>query len=219
MQSHLEQCRQNMVEQQVRPWDVLDDKVLNILQAVPRDLYVPTQYKGLSYADTAIPLNETECMMHPIIEGRLLQLLDIQPGDRVLEIGTGSGYLTACLAQLAAHVDSIEIDETLASKAAQTLQQQDISNISLSCADGLDMTESTQKYDVIVLCGAVSEIPDSLKQALNSNGRMFAVDGQAPAMQAHLISRTDDNNWADEVIFETVLNPLQNGVKKADFDF
>ena len=219
MQSHLEQCRHNMVEQQVRPWDVLDDRVLKTLVQVPRDQYVPEKYSGLAYADTAIPLNDTQCMMHPIIEGRLLQLLDIQPDDSVLEIGTGSGYLTACLAQLAKQVESIEIDKTLAQKAAQTLLEQGVFNVSLSCANGLELPDTRKKYDVIVLTGAVSEIPMTFKQALSENGRLFAVSGSAPAMQAHLITRISDNDWSDEIIFETVLPTLTDGEKKPDFVF
>ncbi len=219
MQSHLEQCRHNMVEQQVRPWDVLDDKVLNTLEMIPRDRFVPVQYSNLAYADTAIPLTENARMMHPILEGRLLQLLNIQPEDNVLEIGTGSGYLTACLATLACHVETYEIDESLAAKAKQTLQDQGIFNIDIICADGLQGTSVNKKYDVIVLTGSVSEAPDTFLQALNSNGRLFVITGEAPAMQARVLTRTTDNDWADEVIFETVLPRLVNGEKPASFTF
>ncbi len=219
MSSHLDQCRYNMVEQQVRPWDVLDDKVLNTLETIPRDQYVPAQYLNLAYADTAIPLNDSQNMMHPIIEGRLLQLLDIQPEDNVLEIGTGSGYLTACLANLASHVESVEIDETLAKRAAQTLLEQGIFNISLSCTDGLDFPDINKKYDIIILTGAINEIPQAFKNALTENGKMFVVDGAAPAMTAHIITRTSDNEWSDETIFETVLNPLVHGEQKPEFKF
>lgn len=219
MQSHLEQCRHNMVEQQVRPWDVLDDKVLNTLQMIARDRFVPDQYANLAYADTSIPLTENACMMHPVIEGRVLQLLDIQPEDNVLEIGTGSGYLTACLATLACHVESFEIDESLAAKAKQTLQDQGIFNVDIVCEDGLQSTSINKKYDVIVVTGSVSEIPDSFLQALNNNGRLFVVTGDAPAMQARVLTRKTDNDWADEVIFETVLPRLINGEKPASFSF
>jgi len=219
MPSHLDQCRYNMVEQQVRPWDVLNDNVLHILETIHRDQYVPAQYLNLAYADTAIPLNDSEKMMHPIIEGRLLQLLDIQAEDDVLEIGTGSGYLTACLASLACHVDSVEIDEALAKQAAQTLLEQGVFNISLSCADGLDLPDTNKKYNVIVLTGSVTEIPMAFKKALAENGRMFVVDGSAPVMTAHIIRRTGDNEWSDETIFETVLKPLVHGEQKPEFKF
>jgi len=219
MSSHLDQCRNNMVEQQVRPWDVLDDKVLNTIESIPRDQYVPAQYLNLAYADTAIPLNNSQNMMHPIIEGRLLQLLDIQPEDNILEIGTGSGYLTACLASMACHVDSVEIDETLANKAAQTLLEQGVFNISLSCADGLDLPEINKKYNAIVLTGAINEIPQAFKNALTINGKMFVVDGAEPAMTAHIITRAAENEWSDECIFETVLKPLVHGEQKPEFKF
>lgn len=208
-----------MVEQQVRPWDVLDDKVLNTLEQVPRDQYVPPQYIALAYADTAIPLNDTQHMMHPIIEGRLLQLLDIQPEDNILEIGTGSGYLTACLAQLGCHVDSVEIDEQLAKKSAQSLLEQGVFNISLSCANGLELADSKQKYDVIVMCGSVAKIPGEFKNALNINGRLFVVEGEEPVMQAHLITRKSETEWVDESVFETVLEPLVHGEAKPEFKF
>jgi len=219
MPSHLEQCRYNMVEQQVRPWDVLDDKVLNTLESIPRDQYVPPQYLNLAYADTAIPLNASQKMMHPIIDGRILQLLDIQPEDDVLEIGTGSGYLTACLAHLACHVESIEIDEALAKQAAQTLLEQGVFNISLSCGDGLQAPTTNKKYNLIVLTGAVAEIPQSFKEALADNGKLFVVTGEAPAMTAHLITRTAEKEWSDKIIFETVLGSLVNGEKIAEFEF
>ncbi len=218
MSSLLDQCRYNMVEQQVRPWDVLDDKVLLTLETIPRDQYVPAKYLNLAYADTAIPLSATQNMLHPIIEGRILQLLDIQPEDDVLEIGTGSGYLTACLAHLACHVESIEIDETLAKQAAQTLLEQGVFNINLSCGDGLDIP-GNKKYDIIVLTGAVSTIPQTLKSALKPNGRMFVIEGKAPAMNAHLITRTGDDEWSDKIIFETVLNPLVHAEAKPEFIF
>ncbi len=218
MSSHLEQCRQNMVEHQVRPWDVLDDRVLNTLAEVPRDEYVPTQYKNLAYADTAIPLCENACMMHPVVEGRMLQALMIQPEDDILEIGTGSGYLTACLAHLGGHVDSIEINEALADAASKKLQQQGVTNADVRCGNGLEI-EADKQYDVIVATGSMSEISDTLKQALKPMGRLFVVTGDAPAMQAHLVTRTSENNWADHSMFETVQERLVHGEKPAEFRF
>lgn len=218
MQSHLEQCRQNMVEHQVRPWDVLDDKVLNTLEQIPRDQFVPEKYQNLAYADTAIPLNSQVTMMHPVVEGRILQSLTIQPEDTVLEIGTGSGYLTACLASLGCHVESIEIDESLANKAQATLQQLGINNVSINTGNGLE-PNIDKLYDVIVLTGSVSEIPETLKRSLNDNGRLFAVSGDAPAMQAHLITRTADDGWSDESLFETIQPRLQFGDMPKAFSF
>ena len=219
MSSHLEQCRYNMVEQQVRPWDVLDSKVLNTIEQIPRDQYVPAQYTNLAYADTAIPLNNSQNMMHPILEGRILQLMDLQPEDNVLEIGTGSGYLTACLAHLACHVDSVEIDETLANKAAKTLLEQGVFNIGLSCANGLDSANGPKKYDVIVLTGSVATIPESFKNALSKNGRLFVIEGTSPTMQAHVITRTAEDTWQDTSIFETDIKSLVHAETVAEFSF
>lgn len=219
MTSYLQQCRDNMVEQQVRPCDVLDERVLDTLKQIHRDAYVPARYRNLAYADTAIPLNEREVMMHPTLEGQILQLLDIQPEDNVLEIGSGSGYLTACMASLACHVESYEIDPQLAQQAMATLQAQGIFNIDIIVGDGLQSTPVNKKYDVIVLTGSVSELPDYFLQALNRNGRLFMVDGDAPTMQAHLIHRVGDNDCNDTVMFETVLPRLVNGEKPAQFVF
>lgn len=219
MPSHLEECRNNMVEHQVRPWDVLDDNVLDTLEQVPRDQYVPSQYTSLAYADTAIPLNDSQCMMHPVVEGRLLQLLKIQPEDNILEIGTGSGYLTACLAKLGSHVDSVEIDETLANKAAQTLLEQGVFNISLSCANGLELPDTRKQYDIIVVTGSVSDISEALKNALKIKGRLFVIEGQAPVMQAHIITRESETEWTDISEFETVLAALSHGESEPVFQF
>ncbi len=219
MTSYLQQCRDNMVEQQVRPSDVLDERVLNTFKQIHRDAYVPARYRNLAYADTAIPLNEREVMMHPALEGQVLQLLDIQPEDNVLEIGSGSGYLTACMAHLACHVESYEIDPQLAEQAKATLQAQGIFNIDVIVGDGLQSTPVNKKYDVIVLTGSVSELPDYFLQALNRNGRLFMVDGDAPTMQAHIIHRVGDNDCNDTVMFETVLPRLVNGEKPAQFVF
>jgi len=197
-----------MVEQQVRPWDVLNDRVLTILNSIPRDQFVPAQYTGLSYADTAIPLNATQNMM-----------LDIQPEDNVLEIGTGSGYLTACMASLARNVDSIEIDSVLAKQAAETLSAQGITNVNLSCGNGLKIINIFKTYDIVVLTGAINELPQFLKDALTNHGKMFMVDGTAPAMVAHIISRQGLREWSDESIFETVLSPLVHGETEPEFKF
>ena len=134
---NLEQAHKNMIQQQVRPWDVLDPKVLNALKTIAREDFVPEAYKNLAYADTAIPLGDGEEMMHPVLEGRMLQALDIQPGDEILEIGTGSGFISACLASLGAHVDSIEINEAISKQAAENLVSQGVFNISLSVMDAM----------------------------------------------------------------------------------
>ena len=215
---NLEKARQNMVEQQVRPWDVLDPKVLEVIETLPRETFTPSAYKDLAYADTEIPLGNGQCMMHPVLEGRMLQSLDIQPGDRVLEIGTGSGYITACLAKLAAHVDSIEIDAALSQAADSKLKQLGISNVSLSVADATEFTP-TQQYDAIAITGAMAELSDTLKQALNVGGRLFVITGEDPVMQARLITRIAEDTWAEQIMFETSLKCLVHAEKKPQFSF
>lgn len=217
--SNLEQARHNMVEQQVRPWDVLDPKILRILDETPREAYVPEAYRALAYADTAIPLGNGHFMMHPIVEGRMMQALDIQPTDKVLEIGTGSGYVTACMAQLASHVDSIEIDPALSETAAGNLQQQNIYNVSLSVGDGVKDFDETRKYDAICITGSLVNMLDQYKNALTLGGRLFVILGEAPIMQAHLFTRTGEQAWADQILFDTVEKALVHGEKPRQFVF
>ena len=216
---NLEKARHNMVEQQVRPWDVLDPRVLETIENTPRDTFTPDAYKGLAYADTEIPLGHDEYMMHPVLEGRMLQALDIQETDQILEIGTGSGYITACLAKLGAHVDSIEIDESLSKSAADKLTRQNISNVTLTTDDAVANFDESKKYDVICVCGSMAELPESYQNALNPGGRMFVITGEDPVMHAHLITRTGENSWADQPLFETSLKPLTHAEKQTAFSF
>ena len=217
--NNLHQAHHNMVEQQVRPWDVLDDRVLQTLTRVSRADYVPTAYQSLAYADTAIPLAHNEIMTHPIVEGRMLQALNIQPMDAVLEIGTGSGYLTACLAHLASHVESIDIHPEFTQAAAVKLKAHNIYNVTLHTGDAMIGPAAEKNWDVIVFTGSVNEIPIAYKSALRINGRMFVIAGDAPVMQARLITRTGDQAWADHVLFETSLQSLRHAEKKKQFVF
>ena len=217
--SNLEQARHNMVEQQVRPWDVLDPKILDILDNTPRDAFTPENYRALAYADTKIPLGNGHFMMHPVVEGRMLQALEIQPEDRVLEIGTGSGYITACLAKLASQVDSIEIDQALSDAAAARLQQQNIYNARLSVGDAVTDFDPATQYDVICITGSLFEMRDAYKQALTIGGRLFVILGEDPIMQAHLFTRTDENAWADQILFETSVKALRHAEKQKQFVF
>lgn len=217
--NNLHQAHHNMVEQQVRPWDVLDDRVLRTLTQVSRAEYVPAIYKALAYADTAIPLAHGEVMMHPVVEGRMLQSLNIQPLDDVLEIGTGSGYITACLAHLAAHVDSMDIHADFTQAAATKLKAHGFNNVTLTTGDAIAGPAAGKDWDVIVFTGAVSIIPQAYKQALRMHGRLFVISGDDPVMQARLITRTGENAWADHVLFETSLQTLQHAEKKKQFVF
>ena len=217
--SNFDLARENMVEHQVRPWDVVEPNVLDTLTAINRDAFVPAAFQSLSYADTAIPLNDNASMMHPVVEGRLLQALDIQPRDEILEIGTGSGYITACLAHMGAHVDSYEIDADLAAKAEDALHNQYIYNVNIIAEDGVSNFTTRKTYNAIAITGSMSDVSDAHKQALAVGGRLFVITGDAPVMSAHLITRTGTDSWTDKILFETVVAPLQHATKDEVFSF
>ena len=175
-------ARELMVEQQVRPWDVLDARVLDALVSIPRDAFVPSQHRALSYADVALPLAHGESMMKPVVEGRVLQSIDVQAGDEVLEIGTGSGFLTACLGRLGREVHSIELHADLADEARARLDAMGLGvNVRIEVADAFAWN-TERRFDAIVVTGAVDAIPGRFLQWLRPGGRMFIVRGQAPAM-------------------------------------
>ena len=212
-----EKARLNMVEQQVRPWDVLNPRVLAVIGEIPRENFAPEQYKNLAYVDTLIPLGKYEnhpCeMAKPVIDGRILQEMEIQDEDLILEIGTGSGYLTACLAKLGRHVDSVDISEEMTALAEKNLQSLNINNINLSTGDASKAWDQKRNYDVIVISVAMMSIPDSYKKLLKPNGRLFIVTGEAPAMTAHRVTRTGENQWLTEDLFETSIEPVIQTVK------
>jgi len=206
-----EKARFNMVEQQVRPWDVLDARVLETLNTVPREDFMPDIYKNLAYVDTRIPLTDDKqgiCTLNPNIEGRILQHLNIGKDDVVLEIGTGTGYLTACMASLARHVDSVEINEDLCEQAKKNLAKHNFDNITLTEGDAAKGWNQKQFYDGIAITASMPAIPEVYKKMLKVGGRLFVVTGQAPAMTAHLVTRTDKNKWSDEELFETSIDSL-----------
>ena len=217
------QARFNMVEQQVRPWDVLDPRVLNVIGNIPREQFVPEASKRLAYADLAIPIGEyqgrTSHMLNPVIEGRMLQSLAITEDDTVLQIGTGTGYITACLATLARHVDSVDINPDMTAMAEKNLARFEITNVVLSTGDGSSKWEQKQFYDCIAIMGSMPAIPDFYKKALKEGGRMFVVVGDAPVMKAMLVTRIGKNEWIDEELFETCIDPLINAEKPAQFVF
>jgi len=216
---NLDQAHYNMIEQQVRPWDVLDEKILETLKQINREAFVPDAYKKLAYADTAIPLGKGQYMLHPILEGRILQSLAIQPMDTILEVGTGSGFLTACLAHLGYTVTSIEIDEQLSHSAAERLQKSGLLNAHLLTGDAMKLLDKSKQYDVIVITASVKEIPEIFKQALAIDGRMFVVTGEEPVMSARLITRIAGDQWSDRVLFETSIQPLVNAEPEKLFVF
>ena len=205
---NFEHARFNMVEQQVRPWEVLDRTVLELMEHAPRDAFVPAEYRRLAYADIAVPIGEGETMLPPRVEGRLLQALDIGPDDRVLEVGTGSGFLTFLLARRAAHVTTIEIRPALADRARANLEAHGVGNATVEVGDGRLGPERGAPYDAIALGGSLPAPEPVLEAQLAIGGRLFVVVGSAPVMEAMLVHRTGQDEWVRESIFETVLPPL-----------
>lgn len=214
---NLEQARFFMVEQQIRPWDVLDPQVLELLETLPRHEFVAESQQALAYTDIELPIGEGQFMLAPKIEARLLQALDVGADDKVLEVGTGSGFLTAMLASLAKHVTSIEIFESLQQAAQTRLSQFD--NIELTVGDASQGWPSAQPYDVIALTGSIGELGDEIKHQLTIGGRLFAFVGDAPAMQAQIITRISEQDWSQETIFETQVPPLINAQNTQRFTF
>jgi len=216
---NIEQARFNMIEQQVRPWDVLDQRVLDVMAATPRERFVPEQYRNVAFADVEIPINDGETMLPPRMDGRILQALDLKPTDRVLEIGTGAGYLTACLAHMAALAVTVDINEDLSRNARQLLAGLEIENVTFRVGDAADGWTADGTFDAIAVTGALPVLPEALKHQLNVGGRLFAVVGEAPAMQALLVTRVGAQDWSAEVLFETVLPVLHHAARPQPFVF
>lgn len=214
-----EHARHNMIEQQIRPWEVLDQRVLDLLGKVRREDFVPVVYQSLAFIDMEIPLGHGEAMWSPKLEGRALQSLAIQPTDRVLEIGTGSAYFTALLASLAGEVLSIEIEPEFKAAAEQKLAAHGFANIRLEQGDGAQGWARSAPYDVIVLTGSTPVLPEAIQEQLKVGGRLFAVVGEAPAMQARLISRVGESAWRSEVLFETEVKALRHATQPERFVF
>lgn len=209
----IEKARLNMVEKQIRSWDVLDHRVLDVFLHVPREQFVPQQFQAMAFADTDIPLPHGQYMLRPVLEGRILQHLSPGSSDRVLEVGTGSGYLTACLARLAGRVESVDIYQDFSKSAALRLARLGIGNVSLAVGNAAQYWGQVSQYNAIVISGSLPSIPDSYRRALAINGRLFVVVGQpgAPIMTAMLITRIAAEQWMQDSLFETWLPPLING--------
>ena len=211
-------ARQQMVDQQVRAWDVLHPDVLRVLRNIPREQFVPTGYEALAFADTEIPIGHSQFMMTPTLEGRLLQALKPTSTDNVLEIGTGSGFLAACLARLSDSVTSVDIHDDFLEAAKVNLEDSGISNVKLLSMDAMQKLPD-EKFDVVAITGSIEDFDPRFVEALNPSGRLFVVVGAGPAMDARLVTRTGDNDWQSESLFETVLAPLVNGSKPPQFLF
>ncbi|MGB5453583.1 MAG: protein-L-isoaspartate O-methyltransferase [Sedimenticolaceae bacterium] len=215
----LETARFNMVAQQIRPFEVFDDRVLNTLQTVPRERFVSKEYQGLAFADIAVAIGDGQQMMKPVLEAHLLQALNVQPGESVLEIGTGSGFITACLAHLGGIVTSYEIRPALGEIAAAQLHALGVKNVELVTGDGLHASLAPDSFDVIAVTGSLPSYPNYLEDLLTPGGRMFVVVGEAPAMTAMLVSRNSDSEIWKEKLFETVLPALDNAPQPDHFVF
>jgi len=215
----IEQTRYNMVEQQIRPCEVSDPSVLEIIQQIPRENFVPKKCEGLAFADIEIPLAHDENMMFPRIEARLLQALAIQKTDTVLEIGTGSGFVTACLAKLSKSVISLDIHSDFTEAARNKLTALNIENVTLETANVFTDEILLGSYDVIATTGSVPVDDGKLKQMLNDGGRLFLITGSEPNMTARLITRTGNDFYHDKCQFETVLKALEGAPQASDFQF
>lgn len=219
----IERARFNMVEQQIRTWEVLDPGVLDLLYVVRREEFVPPTHRLLAFSDLELPLtaggNPGEKMLPPKVEARILQEVAPKPGDRVLEVGTGSGYMAALLASRANEVVSVEINPLLKEMAENNLRRAGILNVRLALGDGVRGWADARGFDVIVLGGSVPILPDELLNGLVVGGRLFAVVGEAPVMSARLITRLAGNSFNAIDLFETVLAPLRNAREPTRFSF
>ena len=207
-----------MIDQQVRAWTVLDPAVLDVFSAVAREAFVPRPYESMAFADMEIPLGHGEFMMTPTVEGRVLQALELSARDHVLEIGTGSGFLTACLANLAGTVTSVDIHEDFVSDAAGKLAAAGIDNVDLRTMDATRELPG-DRYDAIAVTGSIETFDPRFVDALRPGGRLFVVVGRAPVMEACLVRRNDGADWESESLFETSLGPLVHGSLPPQFEF
>ncbi len=215
----IEQARFNMVEQQIRPWEVLDQEVLDLLFAVKREDFVPPAYRALAFADLEIPLGHGEVMLQPKIEAKLLQELKTRKSDKVLEIGTGSGYMAALLAARSDHVHSVEIVPELAQRASASLARAGIANVTVETGDGATGWPAHAPYDVIAVSGSLPVLPAELLDQLKVGGRLVAFVGESPVMEARLVTRAADGSLRTVNLFETDVAPLRNARHENRFRF
>ena len=217
--SPIEQARFNMIEQQVRPWNVLDGEVLSLLAEVKRENFVPAAYQGIAFADLEVPLGHGQAMLAPRLEARLLQDLAVQKTDKVLEVGTGSGFMAALLGARAQRVLSLELVPELVSMARDNLQRASVGNVDVRQADGSQGAAADGPFDVIVLSGSVAEVPQALLQQLKVGGRLAAIVGEEPVMCATFITRTSDTNFRTTKPWDTIAPRLQNFAEHSRFSF
>ena len=215
----IEAARHNMITQQIRACDVLDDHLLEIIRTTPRELFVPSPLKNLAFADQRLPLDHGQCMLSPVEESRILQALQISESDTILEIGTGTGYMTALLAKLGKEVTTIDIFPEFTQQAQQKCKQLQLNNIHYHTQNAVGHWGQQSQFDVICVTGSLPEVPQALRAHLTLGGRLFVVEGDAPAMRATLTQRIADAHWVDTILFETTLSPLLHAVKREPFTF
>jgi protein-L-isoaspartate(D-aspartate) O-methyltransferase len=213
---NLEAARAQMLGQQIRAWEVLDDRVLDAIAQTPRERFVPEGYRDLAFADSEIPLAHGQTMLAPKIEGRLLQALQVEPTDEVLEIGTGTGFLTACLARLAERVYSVDIFPEFVDSARSSIAAVGVGNVELETADALQV-DVTSRFDAIAVTGSMPVLDDRFVRMLRPQGRLFVVVGRAPVMEARLITLLPTGGTTSQSLFETVLSPLINAERPEPF--
>ncbi|MDZ7893084.1 MAG: protein-L-isoaspartate O-methyltransferase [Rhodoferax sp.] len=216
---HSNQARFNMIEQQIRPWNVLDLQVLELLGTIHREDFVPEAHRALAFADTEIPLPAGQCMLAPRLEARMLQDLMVQPHETVLEVGAGSGFMAALLAHRARQVLTLEIVPELAAMARSNLTKAGLSNVTVREADGSKLGASEGKFDVIVLSGSVGQVPQDLLQHLTIGGRLGVIVGDDPVMQCTIVTRTSETGFRTSATWETVVQRLQGFAEPARFQF
>jgi len=214
----LTDAREQMIEQQVRAWDVLDERVLAIFRRVPREHFVPQQQRFLAFADVEVPLPHGQHMLRPSVAGRLLQALELTGSERVLEIGAGSGFITACLRAAAAQVRSLEIFPDLADLARSNLSSLGVRDIDILSADAMQL-DTGIRYGAIAVTGSLPVYDERFQRQLEIGGRLFVVVGEPPVMDARLIRRIAEDAWASESLFETVIDPLVNAHRPPDCAF
>lgn len=216
---NIEQARSNMIEQQIRPAEVLDPRVLETISETPREAFVPENYQDLAFSDINVNIGHDQQMMKPIMEARILQALNIQPGDKILEIGTGSGYLTALLAKLGGYVESVEIEPKILNQAKNRLDKLGIKNVTLVQGDASQGWNQNESFDVIAITGSFPILPESFQKQLTVGGRMAVIVGQSPVMEVLLITRAAEDQWITQALFETDFPALRNVEQPQAFIF
>ncbi len=221
MESSMQQARFNMIQQQIRPWGVLDDRVLEVMDTIARESFVPDAYRALAYSDIDIPIGENTSMLAPKLVGHLLQALAVRAGDKALEVGTGTGYVSVCLSKLGARVTSLEIDPVQAAAARDRLAALGVEHVEIRTGDGLAAAVPGGPYDAIAVTGSMptdGELP-LFQGQLAIGGRLFCILGEAPVMECLLITRASKNDFHRDSLFETCVAPLRNVTEPAGFQF